>query len=54
MGEAAEDILASTNISSEDRKKYEGVVAKFDAFFNVRKNVILEGAGFNRRCQRPD
>ena len=51
MGENAEDILASTNISDDDRKKYASVVRQFDDFFKVRKNVIFERARFNRRCQ---
>ena len=51
MGEAAEDTLSSTNISSEDRKKFESVMAKFDTFFKVRKNVIFERARFNSRKQ---
>ena len=41
MGEAVENTLSSTNISSEDRKKYESVMAKFNTFFNIRKNVIF-------------
>jgi len=47
MGEEAEDILALTNISTEDKKKYNSVIAKFDIFFKVRKNVIFEHACFN-------
>ncbi len=54
MGQDAEEILASTNISDEHRKQYKEVVATFDAFFKVRKNVILERARFNRCCQGPD
>ena len=54
MGEAVEDTLSSTNISSKDRKKYESVMTKFDTFFNVRKNVIFERAHFNRRRQGPN
>ena len=54
MGEDAEDTLASTDISSADRKKFDSVIDKFDAFFKVRKNVIFERARFNRRSQRPD
>ena len=46
MGEDAEDTLASTNISEEDRKQYETVIRKFDAFFKVRKNVIFKRARF--------
>ena len=32
VGEEAEDILASTNIGEEDRKKYDSVLAKLDSF----------------------
>jgi len=42
MGEEAEDTLVSTNISNDDRKRYDSVIAKFDAFFKVRKNIISE------------
>jgi len=52
MGESAGNVLTSTKISAEDRKKYQSVVKKFDEFFDVRRNVILERAKFNRRNQR--
>ena len=51
LGEDADDILTSTNISEESRKKYTDVLAKFDTDFKVRKNVIFEHARFNRRVQ---
>lgn len=51
LGEEADDVLSSTNIKADDRKKYETVLAKFDGFFQVRKNVIFERARFNRRNQ---
>ena len=51
MGESAEDILTSTDISTDDRKRFEFVIAKFDSFFKVRKNVIFECARFNHRSQ---
>ena len=54
LGEEAEDILASTNIGEEDRKKYDSVLAKFDSFFSVRKNVIIEHTKFNKRFQLSD
>ena len=54
MGEDAEDVLASTSISDEERKSYETVLRKLDDFFKVRKNVIFERAQFNRRCQKED
>ena len=52
LGEEADDVLSSTNITKEDRDKYDTVIAKFDAFFQVRKNVIFERAKFNRRIQK--
>ena len=54
MGEDAEDVLSSTNISTDDRKVYAEVMAKFDGFYQIRKNVIYERARFNRRVQQPD
>lgn len=54
MGEDAEDTLTSTYITTDDRKKYDAVLKKFDEFFGVRRNVIFERARFNRRNQLPD
>ena len=51
MGEDAEDTLASTNPTAEEKKDYDVVIQKFDEFFKVRKNVIFERARFNKRCQ---
>ena len=54
LGEEADDVLTSTNISTESRKKYDDVLAKFDAHFQVRKNIIFERAQFNRRTQEDE
>ena len=51
LREDANDILTSTNISNESRKKYTDVLAKFDAHFQVCKNMIFECVQFNRRVQ---
>jgi len=51
LGEEADDVLTSTNITDESRKKFEDVIQKFDEFFKVRKNVIFERARFNQRSQ---
>ena len=51
MGETAEDVLTSTDISKDDKRKFDSVIAKFDSFFKVRKNVIFERARFNRRSK---
>jgi len=53
LGEEANDVLASTDISEEDRKKFAAVMKKFDEFFKVRHNVIFERARFNQRNQLP-
>ena len=42
MGDEAEDMLTSTNVSEDDRKEYSRVITKFDTFFKVRKNIIFE------------
>ena len=52
LGEEAEAVLNSTNAGADDKAKYDTVVAKFDEFFKVRKNVIFERARFNRRNQQ--
>ena len=52
LGDDAEDALRSTNISEEDRKKFNVVPDKFDQFFQVWKNVIIERARFNSRSQQ--
>ena len=41
LGNDAEDVLHSTNISEEDRKKYGEVLENFDQIFRVWKNVII-------------
>ena len=51
LGEEANDVLASTNISEANKKKFSKVMEKFDGFFKVRHNVIFEGARFNQRNQ---
>ena len=54
MGKKAEEVLLSTNISEDDRQKYDRVISHFDGFFKVRNNVIFEIACFNRRSQKMD
>ena len=52
MGEEGDDVLTSMNITAAGRKKFDTVLSKFDAFFDVRKNVIYERARFNQRNQK--
>ena len=51
LGEEADSVLSSTDISEGDRKKYGRVIEKFDAFFKVRQNVIYERARFSTHCK---
>ena len=53
LGDEAEDVLSSTNISEEDKTNYSKILENLNGFFKVRKNVILERAKFNRRYQLP-
>ena len=41
MGEEADSVLASTNVTEEERKVYATVVGKFDSFFKMRRNIIF-------------
>ncbi len=52
LGDEAEDVLTSTNITVEERRVYQNVMDKLNGFFSVRKNVIYERARFNKRDQR--
>ena len=54
LGEEADNVLISTNISEESRKKYDDILAKFDAHFKVHKDIIFKRAQFNRRRQEDD
>ena len=51
MGEEADDILSSFELSVADQKKYETVKGKFESYFVKRRNTIFERAKFNRRKQ---
>ena len=53
MGEEANDVLASTNITEEESTDFSQVLQKFNEFFGVRHNVIFERARFNQRNQLP-
>ncbi len=37
MGETAEDVLSSTDITAEEKQTYASVITKFDSFFKVGK-----------------
>ena len=52
LGEEAENVLSSMNVTAEERGSYVAVLKKFNDFFKVRKNIIFERVRFNRRAQR--
>ena len=51
MGDEADNILRSFNLSDADVKKYSVVKAKFEDHFIKKRNVIYERAKFNSRKQ---
>ena len=51
MGQEADDVLMTTGITTEDRKKYDRVLEKLNGFFKVRRNLVFERAHFNQRSQ---
>ena len=53
MGPEAQDVLETTGIDEENRGVYDAVIASFDEYFGVRRNIIFERAQFNSRKQQP-
>uniref|UniRef100_A0A0A9YGK9 RNA-directed DNA polymerase n=1 Tax=Lygus hesperus TaxID=30085 RepID=A0A0A9YGK9_LYGHE len=51
LGERAEDIFLSFNLSSYESENYATVIKKFDEYFIPRKNIIFERAKFLRLKQ---
>ena len=51
MGEDADDILYSFGLTEDERKSYNTVSTKFEAYFVKRRNPIYERAKFNMRRQ---
>ena len=52
MGEEADEIFNSFTMTSDDRKKYNAVKAKFERYFIIKRNFIFECAKFNLRVQK--
>ena len=52
LGEEADAVFSLTNPTAEERGNYDNILAKFDSFFQVRKNVIYERTRFNKRNQQ--
>jgi len=53
MGECADDILATFSDIREDTSTYDEVRDKFNTYFGVSRNTIVDRAKFNRRVQQP-
>ena len=51
MGDEAEDIILSFNLTKEDSKKYSVMKDKFESYFVKRKNIIYQRVNFNAREQ---
>ena len=51
MGDKAEDLLESFNLTDKDAKDYSKEKSKFQGYFDKRRNTIYERARFNTRKQ---
>ena len=51
MGDEADDIVTSFNLSQEEMNSYETVKNKFESHFIAKRNAIFERAKFNVRVQ---
>ena len=52
MGEQADEVFISFELTTEQEKNYDEVKEKFENYFIVKRNVIIERAKFNSRNQR--
>ena len=50
-GDESDDILATFDLSAEEKKNYEVVKEKFNYYFVKRRNVIFEHVKFDKRKQ---
>ena len=51
MGDEADDILKSFQLTATQKKKYDVIKERFENYFVVKRNVIFERVKFNRRIQ---
>ena len=54
MGDEADDIFSSFNLTDAQKKEFKTVKEKFDNHFVAKRNVIFERAKFNQRNQEPN
>ena len=53
MGDQAEDILNTLHVPGDASYIYEQLKQTLDAYFGVRRNLVIERAKCNRRTQQP-
>jgi len=53
LGGEANEVLMSTSITEDERRRFARVIGKFNEYFKVRRNVIFERARFNLQSQLP-
>ena len=51
MGDEADDILRSFQLTATQKKKYDMIKERFENYFVVKRNVFFERVKFNRRIQ---
>ena len=51
LGSRAEEILATFTWGEGERTRYDAVRQKYEDYFMVARNIIIERAVFNARCQ---
>ena len=51
MGNEADNIMKTFDITVEESKSYDTVLARFDQYFKPKKNIIRLRRIFNRRLQ---
>lgn len=52
MGDQADDVHISCELTQEKEKSFEEVKEKFENYFLVKRNVVFERAKFNSRKQQ--
>ena len=53
MGDDAEKIFESFGLTEDDRLTFDQVMAKFDDYLNLKRNIVHERVQFYERCQQP-
>ena len=54
MGSRAEKVYTQLNITADEAKVFDTVLAKLDRYFDPQANIIFERAKLNQRVQMED